>query len=83
MRITVADVINVLASVSKICECGSRVVFDEVGSYIEDKESWERTPIRKRKGVYVMDMRIRRGRTGTVGAVDGQDEAVSAGLVRI
>ena len=39
MRITVADVSKVLASVSKICECGRRVIFDEEGSYIEDKTS--------------------------------------------
>ena len=57
MRITVADVSKVLASVSKICECGSMVVFDEAGNYIEDKESGEMTPIRNRDGVYVMDMR--------------------------
>ena len=62
MRIAVADVSKVLASVSKICECGSRVVFDEAGSYIEDNESGEKIPIRKRNGVYVMDMRIRRSR---------------------
>ena len=74
-----ADVSKVLASVSKICECGSRVVFDEAGSYIEDKESGEKTPIHKRNGVYVMDMRIRRSRGGAVEAVDEQDEKVFSG----
>ena len=79
MRITVADVSKVLASVSKICECGSRVVFDESGSYIEDDESGGKTPIHKRNGVYVMDMRIRRRRKEAVGVVDEQDEQVFSG----
>ena len=37
MNITVAYVSNVLASVSRICESGSRVVVDEEGSYFQDK----------------------------------------------
>ena len=61
MGVTVADVSKVLASVSKICECGSRAALDEAGSCIEDNESGEKTPIHNRNGVYVMDMRIRMG----------------------
>ena len=49
-------------SVSNICECGSKVIFDEEGSYIEDNITGERTPLYKRNGVYVMDMRIRKNR---------------------
>ena len=37
MKMTVADVSKVLASFAIICECNNRVVFDEDGSYIEDK----------------------------------------------
>ena len=80
MRITVADVSKVLASVSKICECGSRVIFDEEGSYIEDKQSGERTPLHKRNGVYVMDMRIRKGSGGAVEAIPREQEEVFSGL---
>ena len=61
MRITVADVSQALASVSKICERGSRVVFDEEGSYIEDKRGGTRTEAHKRNGVYVIDMKVKKG----------------------
>ena len=37
MKMTVAQVSKVLASVAKICECGNTVVFDEDGRYIKDK----------------------------------------------
>ena len=49
MKRTVADVIEVLASVARICECNNRVVFDEEGSYIEDKQSGRRTPMHKKE----------------------------------
>ena len=51
MKMTVADVSKVLASVAKFCECGHRVVFDEDGSYIEDKRSKKWTVMHKRDGV--------------------------------
>ena len=37
MRMTVADVGKVLMSVTKACESGYRVVFDEEGSYMEER----------------------------------------------
>ena len=78
-----ADVSKVLASVSKICECGSRVLFDEAGSYIEDKRTGEKTSLRKRNGVYVMDMMIKKSKEGAVGTVNVDCEGGgSAGWVQ-
>ena len=57
MRMTVADVGKVLMSVAKVCESGYRVVFDEDGSYMEEKKSGTRTKLHKKNGVYVMNLR--------------------------
>ena len=76
MKVTVADVNKVLASVSKICECGNKVVFDEDGSYIEDKRTKQRTPIHKRNSVYVMELKVwndSKDKRATIGGVE--DEA--------
>ena len=83
MRITVVDVSKVLASVSKICECGNRVIFDEAGSYIEDKHTGERTPLHKRNGVYVMNMKIRKGKEGQREPLMKKAKEFSAGWVQI
>ena len=79
MKVTVADVSKVLASVSKICECGSRVVFDDAGSYIEDKRTGERTALHKRRGVYVMDIKVRRSKEKAVEGVSEEQEGVFSG----
>ena len=74
MKMTVADVSKVLASVARICECNNRVVFDEDGSYIEDKESGSRMAIHKKNGVYVMNMKVRKSPSGPVSTVETQLE---------
>ena len=51
MTFQVADINKPLASVSKICKKGHRVVFDDDGSYIEHKSTQKRTMIRERNGV--------------------------------
>ena len=55
----VTDVRNPFGSVSKMCEAGNRVVFDDeepTGGYIENKISGIRTPINKENGVYYLYM---------------------------
>ena len=37
---------------------GTRVVFDEEGSYIENKKTSKRTQIRKKSGVYVLKVKV-------------------------
>ena len=73
MKMTVADVSKVLASVARICECNSRVVFNEEGSYIEDKQSGRMTPMHTRNGVYVMEVKVKITPGGQVSTVD-QDQ---------
>ena len=43
-------------SVSKIARAGHRVVFDDDGSFIEDKSIGERLWMNERNGVYALKM---------------------------
>ena len=56
MAFQVAKVRGPLGSVRRICEAGNRVVFDEEGSYIENKVSKKRVNIEKVKGVYLLKL---------------------------
>ena len=58
MTFQCAEVSKALGSVSKICSNGNRVVFDDDGSYIENKVSGERLWLVQKNGVYVLDMKI-------------------------
>ena len=64
VTVQVAEVTKVLGSVSKICEAGNRVVFDEGGSYIESKSTGRRTKLEKDKGVYCMCLWVK-GKEGS------------------
>lgn len=79
MKMVVADVTKVLASVARMCERGNRVVFDDKGSYVECKRDGHRTRMEKRNGVYVMDMWIRKPR-GANGASEQEEERTFARL---
>ena len=52
----VCAVNKTLMSVSKVAAQGNRVVFDDEGSYIEDKESGERTWMQQVGGMYMLKM---------------------------
>ena len=58
MTFQVTDVTKALGSVSKIVANGNKVVFDESGSFIEDKRSRERLWMREENGVYVLDVYV-------------------------
>jgi hypothetical protein len=60
MTFQVTKVRGPLGSVRRICEAGNKVVFDEEGSYIENKKSKKRTVIEKVKGVYVLKLWVKR-----------------------
>ena len=47
-----------LASVRKICEMGSKVVFDEEGSYVQNRQSGVKPVIDKRNGTYAVNIWI-------------------------
>ena len=59
----VAEVTKVLGSVSKFCEAGNRVVFDDSdpeGSYIMNKSTGVRTKMHKSDGVYKIPVWMRK-----------------------
>ena len=58
MTFQVTDVTKALGSVSKIVANGNKVVFDESGSFIENKRSRERLWMREENGVYVLDVYV-------------------------
>ena len=51
-----------LMSVKKICRNGSRVVFDEEGSYVENKTTGERIRVSEEDGEYVLDVWVNTGK---------------------
>ena len=52
----VCDVHRPLMSVKKMCRSGHRVVFDEAGSFIENKETGEKLKIVEEDGEYLLDV---------------------------
>ena len=56
-----------LMSVSKVAAHGNRVVFDDEGSYIEDKVSGERTWMQQVGGMYMLKMWVSRKTTKEAG----------------
>ena len=58
MTFQVGKVTKPLCPVSKICEKGHTVVFDESGSYIKHKKTGAVIQLKKERGVYVMDSAI-------------------------
>ena len=66
MVFNVADVGKPLAAAGKVVEAGNRVVLDEGDSYIENKATGEKMPLRKEKGVYVFDVKFEDESTGTI-----------------
>ena len=63
----VCAVNQTLMSVSKIASRGNRVVFDDDGSYIEDKATGERTWMTQIGGMYSLKMWVSRKRTAEAG----------------
>jgi hypothetical protein len=71
MAFQVAKVRGPLGSVRRICEAGNRVVFDEEGSYIENKVSKKRVKIDKVKGVYLLKLWVKKEEPQGVNSVSG------------
>ena len=57
----ICDVHRPLMSVRKMCKAGHRVVFDDEGSYIENKSTGERLKIEEEDGDYVLDVWAKTG----------------------
>ena len=58
MTFQAAPVSQPPGSVKSICAAGHRVVFDEDGSYIENKSTGEVNMLREDNGNYMLDMWI-------------------------
>ena len=52
-----------LGSVKRICSCGHRVVFDEEGSYIQNKGTGEINWMREEQGNYILDLWVLPGKS--------------------
>ena len=77
MRFQVAEVTKALGAVGKICEAGNRVIFDEEGSFIEDKKTGRKTTIRKERGCYFLDLYVKEGKDGAMIANTAAEEVFS------
>ena len=64
MTFQVAEIENTLAAVSRIVAGGNKVVFDspELGSFMENKATGNRTYFRQSNGVYYMDVWVKPGK---------------------
>ena len=58
MSFKVGSVNKVLGAVSDICATGNRVIFDDDGSYIQNKKTGEIVPVHKRNKVYVFPIQV-------------------------
>ena len=58
MTFQVAQVTKPLCAISKICERGHTVVFDEDGSYVKNKKTCKVIHLKKERGVCVMDAAV-------------------------
>ena len=59
----VTEVHKALLSVAKTVKAGNRVVFDDNGSYIENKTNGKKTPIEQRNGGYALKVWVHRDQT--------------------
>ena len=55
----VCDVNKSLLSVSKAVRAGNKVVFDDEGSYIENKATGERTWLKEENGMYALKLWVK------------------------
>ena len=64
MAAAVTDVDDALLSVSKVVKAGNRVVFDDSGSYIENKVTGEVTPLSEQRGLYKLKIWVPKDQSG-------------------
>ena len=56
MTAQVCDVNKALLSVKRVVKAGNRLVFDEDGSYIEDKQTGEKMWMEENNGMYILKL---------------------------
>ena len=67
MTVQICAVNKTLMSVSQVVAQGNRVVFDDEGSYIEDKASGEKLWMEEAVGMYMLKMWVPRKSTKEAG----------------
>ena len=86
MMFQLTGVDKALGSVKRIARAGHRVVFDEGGSYIENKPTGEVNWLREKNNTYVLDAFVvpfgRAGRAGGTGGGTMQAAAAQRGSKR-
>ena len=60
MTAQVCDVNKALLSVSKVVKAGNRVVFEEEGSYVEDRSTGERLYLKEAGGMYMLKLWVKK-----------------------
>ena len=60
LTVQVCDVNKALLSVSKLTQHNHRAVFDDAGSYLEDKSTGERLWMKERSGMYMLQLWVKR-----------------------
>ena len=58
MKFQVTQVHKTLGSVSKMVRNGNKIVFDQDGSYIENRRTGDRLWLREDNGVFVLDVLV-------------------------
>ena len=53
------EVNKALLSVSRMVQAGNTVVFSSSGSYVEDKNTGERIPLREQGGMYMLKLWVK------------------------
>ena len=59
LKAQVCEVNKALLSVNRLVQTGNRVVFDDAGSYIQDKTTGEKMWLREQGGMYMLKMWVR------------------------
>ena len=59
MKFQVCPVNKAFGSVSKIVKNGSRVIFDEAGSYIQNQRTGKVIWLREQEGLYVLYVKVK------------------------
>jgi len=59
VKVQICDVVRPLMAVKKMCAAGHRVVFDDEGSYAENKVTGEIMEVEEIDGEYVIDVWVK------------------------
>ena len=62
IKMQVADVTKALGAVTKLCDAGNRVIFDNEGSFVENKTTEIKTEIKRDNGTYTMDFWVKKSK---------------------